>query len=187
MLNTDLRQPTRSNTGSRELYPRVSEQPDPELCNVVAALAAVLTDRMTQATELAAGRGGQAPAALVSLREFLGGGTIEQLRQTLGLSHSAAVRLVDRLVADGQVIRREGLGDARTVALTLTPAGRSAVRRILSARSAVIEEAVASLALGERDAIQSSANKMLAAIAKSRLEERAAGASTGHRLDLSIV
>src|ERR1017187_5471201 len=87
-----------------------SEAPDPALSNVVAALALALTDRISEATERAAGRGGQAPAALVALHEFLDGGTIEHLRQALGLSHSAAVRLVDRLVADGHVVRRDGPG-----------------------------------------------------------------------------
>jgi len=47
------------------------------------------------------GRGAQAPAALVALREFLEDATIQQLSDVIGLTHSATVRLVDRLVADG--------------------------------------------------------------------------------------
>jgi hypothetical protein len=59
-----------------------------------------VADRVTAAAAVAAGRGGQAPAALVALHEFAGGGTIDQLRQVLGISHSTAVRLIDSLVAD---------------------------------------------------------------------------------------
>lgn len=153
----------------------MTDSPDPALCNVVATLVLTLTDRISEATERAAGRGGQAPAALVALQEFLGGGTIEQLRQTLGLSHSAAVRLVDRLAADGHILRHEGPDDGRTVALALTPAGRSAARRILAARSAAVEESLASLDGGERRNLHASVGKLLAAITESRLAERAAG------------
>jgi MarR family transcriptional regulator, negative regulator of the multidrug operon emrRAB len=153
----------------------VSGPPDPALSNVVATVALSLTDRIHQATERAAGRGGQAPAALVALREFLGEGTIDQLRQALALSHSAAVRLVDRLVADGYVVRAEGRGDGRTVALVLTPAGRSAAARILAARRTAVEESLARLDEGERRNLQASLGKLLAAITESRLAERAAG------------
>ena len=153
----------------------MTDSPDSALCNVIATLALTFTDRITEATERAAGRGGQAPAALVALHEFLGGGTIEQLRQTLGLSHSAAVRLVDRLAADGHVLRREGTADGRTVALALTPAGRSAAKRILAARSAAVAESLGALDDGERRNLQASVGKLLAAITESRLAERAAG------------
>jgi MarR family transcriptional repressor of emrRAB len=153
----------------------VSDRPDPALCNVVAALALALSDRVSQDTERAAGRGGQAPAALVALHEFLGGGTIERLRQTLGLSHSAAVRLVDRLVADGHVLRGEGHGDGRTVAIALTPAGRSVAERVLTARNAAVGESLVSLSENERRRLQASAGKLLAAITQSRLAQRDAG------------
>jgi hypothetical protein len=47
------------------------------------------------------------------------------------------VRLVDRLAADGLVERRRG-ADQRSAALYLTPAGRRAARRVLSAREAAM-------------------------------------------------
>ena len=153
----------------------MTDSSDPALCNVIATLALTLNDRISEATERAAGRGGQAPAALVALHEFLGEGTIEQLRQALGLSHSATVRLVDRLAADGHILRHEGPGDGRTVALALTPAGRAAARRILAARRTAIKESLAVLDEGECRNLQASVGKLLAAITESRLAERAAG------------
>ena len=148
---------------------------DPALGNIVATLALTLTDRMTEATEQAAGRGGQAPAALVALEEFLGGGTIEQLRQTLGISHSAAVRLVDRLADDGFVLRGERLTDGRSVALELTRTGRSVARRVLAARRLAVEESLASLDECERRNLHASVRTILAAVTRSRLAARATG------------
>ena len=75
------------------------------LTNLVGAWSLAVADRVTAAAAAAAGRGGQAPAALVALHEFADGSTIDHLRQVLGISHSATVRLIDGLDADGQVKR----------------------------------------------------------------------------------
>jgi MarR family transcriptional regulator, negative regulator of the multidrug operon emrRAB len=150
----------------------VSAGPDRALENVLAALALALTDRISDAIERTAGRAGQGPAALVALHEVVGGGTIEQLRQVLGLSHSAAVRLVDRLVTDGHVFRSEGVGDGRTVALALTPAGRSVARRILAARAGAVRELLATLSDEELRSLQALLGKLLGSITETRLNER---------------
>ena len=94
--------PTRSTSNSR---------PDGDaaaLINRVGALLLVAHDSMAEAAGRAMGRGAQAPAALVALREFLEDATIQQLSDVIGLTHSATVRLVDRLVADGFVLRQGG-------------------------------------------------------------------------------
>ena len=57
---------------------------------------------------------------------------MDDLRNVLGLTPSGAVRLVDRLAADGYVERRAG-ADGRSLALRLTPAGSRVARRVLSA------------------------------------------------------
>ena len=57
--------------------------------------------------------GPSAPAALNALEGYLGGEPIDTLRQVLGLTHSGAVRLVDRLVAEGLAERRPGPTRAR--------------------------------------------------------------------------
>ena len=54
-----------------------------------------VNDRMRSAVEAGAGHGGSAPAALVSLAGYLEGKPIDSLRGPLGLTHSAAVRVVD--------------------------------------------------------------------------------------------
>ena len=53
--------------------------------------------------------------------------TIAEVAESLGLSHSAASRAVDRLVRDGLVHRREDPEDRRRKHLTLTPAGAALI------------------------------------------------------------
>ena len=56
------------------------------------------------------GHEASAPAALAALEGYLGGEPIDALAQTLGLTHSGAVRLVDHLCAAGLAERRRGAG-----------------------------------------------------------------------------
>jgi len=104
--------------------------------NLLGALGTVLSDALADAAELA---GGASPAAaLVALNGTSAGGTIDALAGRIGLSHSGAVRLVDRLVHAGLVERRRG-ADQRSAALVLTPQGRRTARRVLSRREANME------------------------------------------------
>ena len=113
---------------------RTADASIPRLTNLVGAWSLAVADRVAVAAAAAAGRGGQAPAALVALHEFADGSTIDHLRQVLGISHSAAVRLIDGLEADGHVKRACHADDRRSVAVTLTRTGRQTARRILEAR-----------------------------------------------------
>lgn len=155
-----------------------SSKPDPapgRLANLVGAWALAVADRLEAATAEAAGRGGQAPAALVALHEFAGGGTIEDLRQVLGITHSAAVRLIDSLVADGHVARRQSADDRRSVALALTASGRAAARHIIQARAQAVEATLGGLSEGQRRALSALAERLTGDLAALRLEERRRG------------
>jgi DNA-binding MarR family transcriptional regulator len=99
--------------------------------NVLGTLGLALADRLDEAAERAGGR--SAAAALATLHGTRAGIRIEGLARVAGLSHSGAVRLVDRLEADGLVERRRG-ADQRSTALYLTPAGRRSARRVLAER-----------------------------------------------------
>ena len=134
-----------------------------------------MADRVTAAAAAAAGRGGQAPAALVALHEFAAGSTIDQLRQVLGISHSTTVRLVDGLVADGHVSRGHHTDDRRSVALTLTPAGRRTARRILAARRDAVHGALAGLSEPERRSLMRLAEALTAQLVDLKMDERAPG------------
>lgn len=156
-----------------------SPSADPELgrlANLLGAWSVAVSDRINAAAEAAAGRGGQAPAALVSLEQFAEGSTIEQLSAVLGLTHSATVRLIDALVADGHVARRRRRGDGRAVSIRLTASGRAAARRIGRARSQAVQHVLGGLTGPQRRALTAMAERLTGDLAALRLEQRAEGA-----------
>jgi MarR family transcriptional repressor of emrRAB len=130
---------------------------------------------MRERCEAAARHTAAAPAALVALHEFLGGGSVDDLRRTTGLTHSGAVRLVDRMVEEGYIERRPG-ADGRSVSLVLTPTGRRAARRVLAARARALDGVLAGLSETERATLTRFTEKMLRAITLERLAERQRGA-----------
>ena len=134
--------------------------------NLLAAVSLALADRMRADVEHRAGRGGQAPAALAILVQQEGL-SLEGLRAQLDVSQSATVRLVDCLVADGFLERRPG-PDARTRALVLTRSGRARANRVLGARRAVMDEALATLSAAERTALERMLEKLPAALVPDR-------------------
>lgn len=151
---------------------------DPDLsrlANLLGAWSLAVSDRITAAAAMAAGRGGQAPAALVALDQFADGRTIEELSAVLGLTHSATVRLVDGLVADGNVARRRRSGDRRAVAIRLTARGRATARRIILARGEAVREALGGLTATQRRSLTAMAERLTGDLATLRLEQRAAG------------
>lgn len=155
-----------------------SETGDPSaarLTNVVGAWTLAVADAVTAAAATAAGRGGQAPAALVALHEFASGSTIDQLRQVLGISHSATVRLINGLVADGHVSRAHHTDDRRSVALTLTPAGRRTARRIRAARREALQGTLEGLSEQERRSLMHLVERLTGQLVDLKLDERARG------------
>ena len=136
--------------------------------NLLGAVSVAVSDRVRASAEQATGQGGSAPAALISLAGYLEGGPIDALRGPLGLTHSAAVRLVDRLVAAGLVRRREG-ADRRSVAVALTPAGRDAAEQATRARAEAVEAALAALDPAERAELARLNEKVLATLTDGRV------------------
>jgi len=137
--------------------------------NALGALALEVTRRVQEAGEAASPHGASVPAALTALHGLTAGQSIDALRRVLGLTHSGAVGLVDRLAAAGLVERRVG-SDGRSVALQLTPDGRRAARRVLARREAAIETVLAPLTARERADLV-------------RLHERLLGSMTGAQHD----
>ena len=108
-------------------------------------MALTLSDRIREATEAATGMAGGAPAALVSLREWADGQSVEVLAEAMRVSHSRAVRVVDRLEAAGLARRESDRSDGRRALVRLEPAGRELAERALDARARVLLVAVAEL------------------------------------------
>ena len=137
--------------------------------NVFGALSLAVAERLSAQVEQAAGHRGAAPAALAALATFLDGSSIDVLRRPLGLTHSAAVRLTDRL-ADAGLLTREAGEDGRSVSVRLTPGGRAAAERILSARERALEQVLAPLAPPERADLSRLHGKLLAGITGGRAD-----------------
>ncbi|MDQ3856046.1 MAG: hypothetical protein M3281_06580, partial [Chloroflexota bacterium] len=78
----------------------------------------------------------------------------------LGLSQPAAVKLVDRLAADGLAERGRGR-DRRSVAVGLSPAGLETASAILEARERVVATALEALSAEEQAELTHLLEKML--------------------------
>jgi MarR family transcriptional repressor of emrRAB len=133
--------------------------------NRAGAWALAVADRIrTSLGGVVEGEG--AGAALVSLGIY-DGLTIERMRHIVGLSHPGAVRLVDRLEADGLVVRGAA-SDSRAVALHLTARGREAASQVILARERVLERLLAPLSPDEREQLQALLDKLLTALPANR-------------------
>jgi MarR family transcriptional regulator, negative regulator of the multidrug operon emrRAB len=138
--------------------------------NLVGALALEISDRLRDAVLDEGERSMAAAAALVHVR-LRPGESIELLSHVLGVSHAAAVRLVDRLEEQKLVERRPG-ADGRTRALHLTRRGTKAAERALRDRARRLEEVLAPLTERERRTFAALAAKLLAAAARDRRTAR---------------
>jgi DNA-binding MarR family transcriptional regulator len=137
--------------------------------NLLGTLSLAIAGRVEHAVALPLGP--SAPAALSALEGYLGGEPIDALRQVLGLTHSGAVRLVDRMAEAGLAERRPG-PDGRSVAVALTPAGLAAAQAVRDAREAALEDALAVLAPEERATLAGLHEKLLAGLTGDRASAR---------------
>src|SRR6266498_3070109 len=94
------------------------------VANRLGALAVTLSDSIREATEVATGMAGGGPAALVSLHEWADGRSVDVLAEAMRVSHSRAVRIVDRLEAAGLARREPDPSDGRRALVWLEPPGR---------------------------------------------------------------
>ncbi len=147
---------------------------------MLGALSLVVTDAVSAATSRAAGQSVSGAAALSALEQFLDRPTLDELGHVLGLTHSGAVRLVDRLVAAGLVTRSPG-PDGRSRSLALTATGRRTARRVRQARAQALHALVDRLPEEERGA----AGPVLSALLSAVVEGKDGGAWTCRLCDLS--
>jgi DNA-binding MarR family transcriptional regulator len=138
-----------------------SSRPGPErTANLLGALVLVLHDRLSESIDDAVGENETGAAALNALADFLDEPTIGRVHEVLGLTPSGAVRLVDRLEADGYLVRADG-ADGRSTTVRLTRSGRAAARRVAAARASVLGRAVAELSAGERRTLDDLLSRLL--------------------------
>jgi MarR family transcriptional repressor of emrRAB len=152
----------------------VSDAADARRANLLGAAATGLGDAMAGSMAAVAGLDGSAPAALVALLDFTPQGTVRALSAVVGLTHSGAVRLVDRLVRAGYVARGPG-ADARSLTVGLTAAGRELAEEIRAARERSLTAAVAGLSEQQRAMLGEICEQLVGDLTRQRLEQRATG------------
>jgi DNA-binding MarR family transcriptional regulator len=135
-------------------------------------MVVALNDRLRAATEAAAQMPASFPAALSALRMWAGGQPVEVLADGLRVSHSRAVRVVDRLEEHGLVRRRPSPDDGRAVLVELTAAGRRAADRVVTARARALEESLAGLTEQQREALGEIAAAVLGEVTTGRRAAR---------------
>jgi MarR family transcriptional repressor of emrRAB len=119
--------------------------------NLLGAFVLSVSDRLRRETEEAIGHTGASAAALVMIAHYPDR-PIESLRQAVGLSHPATVRVVDRLV-EQNLVRRRHAGPGPAVALNATAAGGRQARKILEIRRKVIADSLPEISPAESDAL----------------------------------
>ena len=136
--------------------------------NLLGAVGLAAVDRIEEVARSVLSHAGETPAALVVIGYDMGPSN-DQLRRVLCLSHPGSVRLVDRLVSDGLVERREGR-DRRAIALYLTERGRALREDLLRGRLAALRPLLAPLTGPEQDTLAELLHKMLSSMETTNLE-----------------
>jgi DNA-binding MarR family transcriptional regulator len=154
--------------------PHGQSQGDSRLINLVGAAALGLSDSTVGDVAFTNGLDASAAAALVGLLDLARSSSVQRLSQFIGVTHSGAVRLVNRLADAGLVERTPGT-DARTLAVKLTRRGQTVARRIRGERHAAIEAALAGLTERERKALGAICDVVIANLTSARLAVRSDG------------
>lgn len=136
--------------------------------NLLGVVALAVADRIESTAREILSHVGETPAAVVVIGYGLGPSN-DELRRILGLSHPGTVRLVDRLVADGLVERREGR-DKRVNALYLSKRGSAFRQKLLKGRLAAIRPLLAPLTGHEQETLAALLHKVLSSMETTDLE-----------------
>ena len=127
--------------------------------NLLAAFAGEVTERVQATLKKHPNQTDSATAAL-NIIGFWEGITNAELARALKLSHTATVRLVDKLEAQRLVEARTGK-DKRATHLYLTAAGRTSVQPALVARCAAVETYLGVLTAAEEKQLATLLEKLM--------------------------
>lgn len=131
--------------------------------NMLAAFAGEIAERVETTLKSHPNQTDSASAAL-NIMGFWEGITNAQLARALSLSHTATVRLVDKLEAQGFVEARKG-EDKRVTHLHVTAAGRKAVLPALVARCAAVKDYLEVLTAAEEKQLAGLLEKLMRPLA----------------------
>jgi MarR family transcriptional regulator, negative regulator of the multidrug operon emrRAB len=138
--------------------------------NLLGVVGLAVADRIEDTARNILSHVGETPAALIVIG-YGTGPSNDKLRRILGLSHPGTVRLVDRLVADELVVRREG-SDKRAISLYLSHRGNTLREKLLKGRLAAIAPLLAPLTESEQETFAALLHKMLSSIDTTEMQRR---------------
>jgi DNA-binding MarR family transcriptional regulator len=127
---------------------------------LLGALSVAVGDRLEKQLKSHPNQTDSAAAAL-NLIGFYEGCTNGALSVSLGLSHTATVRLLDKLESESLVDRRPAEDDQRAVSLYLTRRGRTRLREILASRCVALCDVISTLSAGEERQLAGLLEKLL--------------------------
>lgn len=133
--------------------------------NLLGALACEIADKLDQRLMEHHSETDSAASAL-NIIGYYDGCSNSALSRALRLSHTATVRLVDKLEASGLVTSEPG-EDRRSVALHLTKAGKARARRVVVERNEVLSDIIKVLTPRQREHLDTVAEALLLALTDS--------------------
>lgn len=136
--------------------------------NLLGAMSGVVSTRLQKAVKTHPNQNESLAAALRTIALFEGC-TNGQLSQGLDLSHSATVRLVNRLVAAG-LVRSEQGKDKRSVALYLTEKGQDQAMQVLQQRCVTLAQVVDMLSSEQQTQLDDICETLLKTFAETPFE-----------------
>jgi MarR family transcriptional regulator, negative regulator of the multidrug operon emrRAB len=137
-----------------------AERGSAHTANILGALAVLIQDRVEGAWQASLDLSPMAAAALVQI-EGEPGCSIELVAGRIGLTHSATVRVVDKLAERGLVEKDRARKDARAQSLTLSKVGKRVAQQLHEARNQVTDDLLAGLAPAQRTALEQAIRAIL--------------------------
>ena len=134
--------------------------------NLLGAAALAISGTIDQSIAKSGQRGQVANAALAILLQWPPR-AIGDLSKALRRSHSATVRLIEELQAEGLVTKHAG-ADRRSVIVKLTSTGRRAAAGILASRGRVLGDVIAGLTPTEQLGLSRILEKVLKSLTPDR-------------------
>lgn len=136
--------------------------------NILGALAVGLTDLQSAAMAEAASLSVLETSVLL-IAFTRPGSIVGDVAKTIGLSHSGAVRTIDRLV-DGLLLRKTAGHDRRTVGIRCTLLGRKRAERALSVRAEVMERLLEVVPMKDRKILTTASERLLHLLPRDRVD-----------------
>lgn len=128
--------------------------------NILGALSLLIQDRVEGAWQSALDLSPMAAAALVTV-DVYPGSSIEQVAGCIGLTHSATVRVIDKLAERGLIEKDRARQDARAQSLKLSKAGKRMLQQLHATRNQVTDDLLTGLDPGQRIALEGAIRAIL--------------------------